>query len=82
MTRAVLAAVVAAGSIDDRQALLDALGVVRVEGANGDARSFNRHNHEGVIDDDVYFARFHDMTFAPIEDDPLSASLPVIEQTG
>jgi ABC-type branched-subunit amino acid transport system substrate-binding protein len=82
MTRAVLAAVVAAGGSDDRQALLDALGVVRVEGANGDARSFNRHNHEGVIDDDVYFARFHDMTFAPVEDDPLSASLPVIEQTG
>jgi ABC-type branched-subunit amino acid transport system substrate-binding protein len=82
MTRAVLAAVVAAGGSDDRQALLDALGAVRVEGANGDARSFNRHNHEGVIDDDVYFARFHDMTFAPVKDDPLSASLPVIEQTG
>ncbi len=38
-------------------------------------------NHEGVIDDDVYFARFRDMTFAPVEDDLLSASLPNVEQT-
>jgi ABC-type branched-subunit amino acid transport system substrate-binding protein len=81
MTRAVLAAVVNAGTTA-RGAVLDALGTVRIEGANGDARSFNQHNHEGVIDDDVYFARFHGMTFAPVKDDPLSASLPVIEQTG
>ena len=42
---------------------------------------FNLVNHEGVIDDDVYFARFLDMTFAPVEDDLLSASLPNVEQT-
>ena len=35
-----------------------------VEGANGDERGFTIHNHEGVVDDDVYFARFDDMTFA------------------
>ena len=50
-------------------------------GANGDERGFNEHNHEGVVDDDVYFARFHDMTFAPVKDDPLSSTLPLIPQT-
>jgi hypothetical protein len=29
----------------------------------------------------VYFAVFEDMTFKPVEDDPLSASLDVIPQT-
>jgi hypothetical protein len=51
-------------------------------GANGDSRGFNVKNHEGVIDDDIYFARFRDMTYRPVEDDPLSASLPAIPQTG
>ena len=51
-----------------------------VRGANGDERGFNQHNHEGVVDDDVYFARFDDMTFAPVKDDPLSSTLPVIDQ--
>ena len=41
----------------------------------------NEHNHEGVVDDDVFFARFHDMTFAPVKDDPLSSTLPTIQQT-
>ena len=50
-------------------------------GANGDERGFNEHNHEGVIDDDIFFARFHDMTFAPVDDDPLSKTLPTVEQT-
>ena len=66
----------------DRGALLDALNEVTVQGANGDERGFNLHNHEGVVDDDVYFARFDDMTFAPVKDDPLSSTLPVIDQTG
>ena len=65
----------------DRGALLDALNEVTVQGANGDERGFNLHNHEGVVDDDVYFARFDDMTFAPVKDDPLSSTLPVIDQT-
>jgi hypothetical protein len=34
-----------------------------------------------VVDDDVYFAAFADMTFAPVRDDPLSSTLPVIPQT-
>ncbi len=82
MTQAVLAALQANGGADDRKALLRSLGSTTVEGANGDARSFNQRNHEGVIDDDVAFARFDDMTFAPVKDDPLSATLPPVSQTG
>lgn len=77
----VVAALRQAGGPDDRKALLDALNQVTVEGANGDERGFNLHNHEGVVDDDVYFARFRDMTYRPVEDDPLSRTLPVIAQT-
>ena len=69
-----------AGGIDDRAELIKALNEVTVRGANGDERGFNLHNHEGVVDDDVYFARFRDMTFAPVKDDPLSSTLPVINQ--
>jgi branched-chain amino acid transport system substrate-binding protein len=58
-----------------------ALEQVTARGANGDERGFNQHNHEGVVDDDVFFARFHDMTFAPVKDDPLSSTLPTIKQT-
>jgi len=58
-----------------------ALEQVTARGANGDERGFNQHNHEGVVDDDVFFARFKDMTFAPVKDDPLSSTLPTIQQT-
>ena len=58
-----------------------ALEQVTARGANGDERGFNQHSHEGVVDDDVFFARFDDMTFAPVKDDPLSATLPTIQQT-
>jgi branched-chain amino acid transport system substrate-binding protein len=61
--------------------LVRALDETTVQGANGDERGFNITNHEGVVDDDVYFARFRDMTFRPVKDDPLSATLPVIDQT-
>ena len=60
--------------------LVKALEQVTVRGANGDERGFNEHNHEGVVDDDVYFARFEDMTFRPVKDDPLSATLPTVQQ--
>src|SRR4029453_11772023 len=66
--------------IDDRAKLIKAVDEVAVRGANGDERGFNLHNHEGVVDDDVYFARFNDMTFAPVKDDPLSSTLPAINQ--
>ena len=47
---------------------------------DGDHQGFNQRNHEGVVDDDVYFARFHGMTYAPVKDDALSATLPAIPQ--
>jgi branched-chain amino acid transport system substrate-binding protein len=76
----VAAAVTKAGSTDPAK-VTKALEEVTVEGVNGDERAFNHSSHEGVVDDDVYFARFHDMTYAPVKDDPLSATLPAIPQT-
>jgi branched-chain amino acid transport system substrate-binding protein len=76
------AAIKQAGGAEDREKLLEALTEVTVEGANGDERGFTIHNHEGVVDDDVYFARFDDMTFAPVKDDALSSTLPTISQIG
>ena len=77
----VLAAALArAGSLAGAD-LIAALEQVGIRGANGDERGFNERSHEGVVDDDVYFARFHDMTFAPVQDDPLSSTLPTIPQT-
>jgi branched-chain amino acid transport system substrate-binding protein len=75
------AAIIRAASTDPKK-ITAALNQVTTQGANGDERGFNEHNHEGVVDDDVYFARFRDMTFAPVPDDPLSSTLPVIPQTG
>ena len=74
------AALLRAGSTDPAK-VTQTLNEVTIEGANGDERSFNRHNHDGVVDDDVYFARFHDMTYAPVKDDPLSRTLPPLPQT-
>jgi ABC-type branched-subunit amino acid transport system substrate-binding protein len=62
--------------------LVQALNEVETRGANGDERGFNEKNHDGVVDDDVYFAVFQGMTYAPVKDDPLSSTLPVIRQTG
>jgi branched-chain amino acid transport system substrate-binding protein len=77
----VLAAAMEAAEAVRGEAVIRALNRVTIAGANGDERGFNLVNHEGVIDDDVYFARFKGMTFAPVEDDLLSASLPNVEQT-
>jgi hypothetical protein len=74
------AAAIRAASVEPEK-VTAALSQVVTQGANGDERGFNEHSHEGVVDDDVYFARFHDMTFAPIPDDPLSSTLPPIPQT-
>jgi branched-chain amino acid transport system substrate-binding protein len=73
------AAIDRAGGVN-RAKLLDALQQVSVTGANGDLRGFNENNHEGVIDDDVYFARFQGMTYKPVKDDPLSSTLAQIDQ--
>jgi branched-chain amino acid transport system substrate-binding protein len=77
----VLAAAMSAANAVRGEAVVRALNRVTITGANGDERGFNLASHEGVVDDDVYFARFRDMTFAPVKDDLLSASLPTIEQT-
>ena len=77
----VLAAALKRAASPDRADLLAALEQVTIRGANGDERGFNERSHEGVVDDDVYFARFHDMTFSPVQDDPLSSTLPTIPQT-
>jgi ABC-type branched-subunit amino acid transport system substrate-binding protein len=69
-----------AGGAADRERVLAALEQVTVPGANGDQRGFNERNHEGVVDDDVYFAKFDGMTYKPVKDDPLSATLVPIEQ--
>jgi ABC-type branched-subunit amino acid transport system substrate-binding protein len=74
------AAIVKGGSVEPAKITAE-LEQVTTEGANGDSRSFSRSSHEGVVDDDVYFARFADMTYAPVKDDPLSATLPTIPQT-
>jgi branched-chain amino acid transport system substrate-binding protein len=79
-THVLVAALTRAGSLDADK-VLSTLNEVTTQGANGDERGFNRNNHEGVVDDDVYFARFNDMTYAPVKDDPLSSTLPVIPQT-
>jgi branched-chain amino acid transport system substrate-binding protein len=75
-----LAAAVQQAKGTDSAKVLAALNQVSTHGANGDDRGFNERNHEGVVDDDVYFARFRDMVFHPVRDDPLSSTLPVINQ--
>jgi len=75
-----VAAIQQAGGVADRQKVLDALNQVTVAGANGDQRGFNERNHEGVVDDDVYFGTFQGMTYKPVQDDPLSRTLVPIEQ--
>jgi len=76
-----VAAIEWADTVRDKEKILAALEEVSVSGANGDHRGFNERNHDGVVDDDVYFAQFKDMTYTPVKDDPLSATLTVIEQT-
>jgi ABC-type branched-subunit amino acid transport system substrate-binding protein len=61
--------------------LVQAMRQVEVLGANGDERAFNERNHEGVVDDDVAFAAIRDMVAVPVNDDPLSATLPTVRQT-
>lgn len=77
----VLAAAIEVAGRPEGPAIIDALEQVDVQGANGDERGFNEKNHEGVVDDDVYFAVFEDMTYRPVQDDPLSSTLFTIEQT-
>jgi len=60
--------------------LMAALDNTVVTGANGDERGFGPTDREGVSPDDMYFARFKDMRFAPVTDDILSTGLPTVAQ--
>jgi ABC-type branched-subunit amino acid transport system substrate-binding protein len=77
----VVAAAIERAASASRAKVLAEMDQVSTRGANGDERGFNERSHEGVVDDDVYFARFHGMTFRPVKDDPLSATLPTLQQT-
>jgi hypothetical protein len=72
--RLVAAAVEAGGP------LMDALNSTVITGANGDERGFGPTDREGVSPDDMYFGRFQDMRFSPVEDDILSVDLPDVPQ--
>jgi branched-chain amino acid transport system substrate-binding protein len=60
--------------------LITSMSQASVKSANGDNRGFNPDTHEGVSDDDSYIASVHDNQFAPVKDEPLSASLPTPDE--
>lgn len=60
--------------------LLAALNSTVITGANGDERGFGPTDREGVSPDDMYFGRFTDLRFAPVDDDILSTNLPSVPQ--
>jgi ABC-type branched-subunit amino acid transport system substrate-binding protein len=61
--------------------LLGALnGGAKIVGANGDQRGYNDQYHEGVSPADMYFAKFDGFVFVPVTDDPLSGTLPIVNQ--
>ena len=60
--------------------LMDALHSTVITGANGDERGFGPADREGVSPDDMYFGRFEDLRFAPVDDDILSTNLPPVPQ--
>lgn len=70
-----LAAAVEAGG-----PVMDALNSTVITGANGDERGFGPADREGVSPDDMYFGRFTDMRFSPVDDDILSTGLPDVPQ--
>src|SRR4051812_13315705 len=52
----------------------------RIVGANGDQRGYNAEYHEGVSPQDMYFAQYRGFVFVPVTDDPLSGTLPEVNQ--
>jgi ABC-type branched-subunit amino acid transport system substrate-binding protein len=52
----------------------------KITGANGDQRGYNAQYHEGVSPQDTYFARYDGFVFVPVSDDPLSGTLPAVDQ--
>jgi ABC-type branched-subunit amino acid transport system substrate-binding protein len=81
MVYLVKAALEKAGTVDTSgNKLIDALNGITIKSANGDNRGWTKDLHEGVVDDDIYFASFVDMKFKPVQDDPLSKTLPPLDQ--
>ncbi|MGI8610217.1 MAG: ABC transporter substrate-binding protein [Candidatus Dormibacteria bacterium] len=81
MVYLVKAAIEKAGTVDPTGGkIINALNDVQIRSANGDNRGWKKDNHEGVVDDDIIFNTFIDMKFKPVQDDPLSKSLPPIDQ--
>jgi branched-chain amino acid transport system substrate-binding protein len=62
--------------------LMRVMNATHVVGANGDGRGYNATYHEGISPSDMYFAKFRGFTFVPVDDDPLSGSLPAVPQLG
>lgn len=69
-----------AAAVDAGGPLLEALNSTVITGANGDERGFGPDDREGVSPDDMYFGRFSDLRFAPVDDDILSTNLPDVPQ--
>jgi ABC-type branched-subunit amino acid transport system substrate-binding protein len=77
-TKLLAAALAKAGAAGQR--LMRALDDTVITGANGDERGYSPSDREGVVPDDMYFGRFHDMRYAPVKDDVLSTNLPPVDQ--
>ena len=60
--------------------LMRALNAATITGANGDSRGYNAGYHEGISPSDMYFATFDGFQIVPVKDDPLSGSLPTVNQ--
>lgn len=69
-----------AAAVDAGGPLIESLNSTVITGANGDERGFGPDDREGVSPDDMYFGRFQDLRFSPVDDDILSTNLPDVPQ--
>jgi ABC-type branched-subunit amino acid transport system substrate-binding protein len=60
--------------------LMRAMNAATITGANGDSRGYNAGYHEGISPSDMYFATFEGFQLVPVKDDPLSGTLPTVNQ--
>jgi len=71
-----------AGTVTPGARLLAGLESAAVEGANGATRRFTPRSHDALERDEIFFARFAEFFWAPVKDDPRSANLPDVPQSG
>ena len=69
-----------AAAVEAGGPLIEALNSTVITGANGDERGYGPADREGVSPDDMYFGRFEDLRFFPVDDDILSTNLPDVPQ--